>query len=99
MRTGPPTIQRLPGPAHTLTPLQTGHTVYEVSLTAAPSREWRAAFLRPPPRLTSATSTPEIGRVGLHGATVHFRTAPHRLRFWLRRIDRWIAYANSVVEE
>ena len=37
--------------------------------------------------------------MGLSRATVHFRTAPHRVRFWLRRIDRWIAYANSVVDE
>ncbi len=35
--------------------------------------------------------------MGLNRAAVHFRTAPHRLRFWLRRIDRWIEYANSVV--
>jgi hypothetical protein len=87
-----------PGVAHT-TPLQTGHTIYEVTLSAVPSRPWRAAFLRPPVRLTSARYTPEIGRVGLHRATVHFRTTPHRLRFWLRRVDRWVEYANSVVEE
>jgi hypothetical protein len=37
--------------------------------------------------------------VSLHGTTVTFRTTPARLLFWLRRIDRWIAYANSVVEE
>jgi len=30
---------------------------------------------------------------------VHFRTAPRHLGDWLRRIDRWIAYANSVVDE
>jgi hypothetical protein len=31
---------------------------------------------------------------------VHFRTTPLcRLDAWLRRIDRWIAYANSIVEE
>ena len=27
-----------------------------------------------------------------------FRTAPAQLDGWLRRIDQWIAYANSVVE-
>jgi hypothetical protein len=28
-----------------------------------------------------------------------FRTLPARAPAWLRRIDRWIAYANSVVAE
>jgi hypothetical protein len=32
-------------------------------------------------------------------ATVQFRVAPPHLHAWLRRIDRWIAYANSIVEE
>jgi hypothetical protein len=30
---------------------------------------------------------------------VTFRTIPAKLHTWLRRVDRWIAYANSVVEE
>jgi hypothetical protein len=90
---------RLPGPPHVVTPTPGNQTVYEVTLGAAPSLAWRAAFLRPPARLTSARYTPELGRLGLTGATVHFRTAPHRVRFWLRRVDRWVAYANSVVEE
>ena len=51
-------------------------TLYEVDLTAAPSREWRAAFLRPPPALITADRTPEVGRVAIHGTTVRFRTAP-----------------------
>jgi hypothetical protein len=33
------------------------------------------------------------------GARVTFRTITARLHAWLRRLDRWIAYANSVVEE
>ena len=70
-----------------------------MTLSAVPSPVWRAAFLRPPTRLISPRYRPELGRLGLHRATVHFRTAPDRARFWLRRIDRWIAYANSVVEE
>jgi hypothetical protein len=60
---------------------------------------WRAAFLRPPPALITSDRTPEVGRVALHGTTVHFRTAPQNLGAWLRRIDHWIADANSVVEE
>ena len=43
--------------------------------------------------------TPELGRLGLHGHRITFRTTPPQLHAWLRRIDRWIAYANSVVEE
>ena len=73
-------------------------TLYEFDLTAAPS-PWRAAFLRPPPALMTADHTPDIGRVAIHGRTVHFRAAPRHLTAWLRRIDRWIAYANSVVEQ
>ena len=74
-------------------------TLYEVDLYTAPSPQWRAAFLRPPPALITADRTPEIGRVAIHGVTVHFRAAPRHLDSWLRRIDRWIAYANSIVEE
>jgi hypothetical protein len=43
--------------------------------------------------------TPEVGRVAIHGTTVHFRTASRHLEAWLGRIDRWVAYANSVVKE
>jgi hypothetical protein len=59
-----------------------------------------AAFLQPPQRLLTVTATPELGRVSLQETTVLFRTAPRRrLSFWLRRIDQWVADANSVVEE
>jgi hypothetical protein len=74
-------IQRLPGPPRSVSLPKKEQTLYEVTLSAAPSPAWRAAFLRPPATLTSARYTPELGRLGLHGATVHFRTAPHRLRF------------------
>jgi hypothetical protein len=47
----------------------------------------------------TADRTPDIGRVAVHGTTVYFRAAPRHLEAWLRRIDRWIAYANSVVDE
>jgi hypothetical protein len=30
---------------------------------------------------------------------VHFRAAPGTLGGWLRRIDKWIADANSVLDE
>jgi hypothetical protein len=50
-------------------------------------------------RLLSTHYMPDEGRVGLTGASVYFRTTPSRLDGWLRRIDDWIAYANSVVEE
>jgi hypothetical protein len=92
-------IQRLPDPPRAV-PLLTGHqALYEVDLSAEPSPAWRAAFLRPPARLITATGTPDLGRVGLVGGSVHFRTTPARLHSWLRWIDRWIIYANSVVEE
>ena len=70
--------------------------------TAAPVGEtspaWRAALLRPPARLTTAGTTSEAGRLELNGHRVTFRTIPAKLHAWLRRIDRWIAYANAVVE-
>jgi hypothetical protein len=92
--------QRRPGaPRVVVDGIEGRDTLYEVDLWAAPSPQWRAAFLRPPPPLISADRTPEIGRVAIHGATVHFRAAPRHLDGWLRRIDRWIAYANSIVEE
>jgi hypothetical protein len=48
----------------------------------------------------STRFTPERGRLQLDGATtVLFRTTPRLMPGWLRRIERWIAYANSVVEE
>jgi hypothetical protein len=34
-----------------------------------------------------------------HRLGAPFRVAPPHLHAWLRRIDRWIAYANSIVEE
>jgi hypothetical protein len=71
--------------------------VYAVPLTAAPSRPWRGAFVRPPARMTTARYTPHA--VSLDGASVIVRTTPAGLPAWLRRIDRWIEYANSVVEE
>jgi hypothetical protein len=37
-------------------------TLYEFDLTAVPSPVWRAVFLRPPPALTTADHTPDIGR-------------------------------------
>jgi hypothetical protein len=73
--------------------------LYEVTLTAAPSREWRAAFTHPPPRLTSVRYTPDSGRIVIRGARLQFRARPDRLVPWLRRIDRWVRYANSVVAE
>ena len=89
-------VQRPPHPIALATP---SLALYEVALSAVPSRVWRAAFLRPPPGLTTTRFTPELGRLGLDGARVTFRTSPPHLHQWLRRIDRWIAYANSVVEE
>jgi hypothetical protein len=92
-------IQRLRRPPQSVTLADGALTLYEVELSKAPSRAWRAAFLRPPPRLLTPTSTPELGRFGLDGPRITFRTIPARLHTWLRRIDRWIAYANSGVDE
>jgi hypothetical protein len=74
-------------------------TLYEVELTRSPSREWRAAFLRPRAALVTPNRTPDAGRVVVRETTIQFRAAPRDLRGWLRRLDRWIAYANSVVAE
>ena len=89
-------VQRPPRPVALATP---SLALYEVALSAVPSRVWRAAFLRRPSGLTTTRYTPELGRLGLDGARVTFRTSPPHLHQWLRRIDRWIAYTNSVVEE
>jgi hypothetical protein len=53
----------------------------------------------PRPGLMTLRFTPELGRLGLVGDRVTFRTTPHQLHQWLRRIGTWIEYANSVVEE
>ena len=74
-------------------------TVYEIDLSRAPSPAWRAAFLRPPARRTPLGNTPKGACVTVDGPRVTFRTIPARLHEWLRRIDQWIAYANSVVAE
>ena len=92
--------QRRPGsPRVVVDGIEGRDTLYEFDLTAAPSPAWRAAFLRPPPALTTADHTPDIGRVAVQGSTVHFRAAPQHHGDWLRRIDQWIAYANSIVDE
>jgi hypothetical protein len=44
--------------------------------------------------MTTMRTTPEVGRLELNGHRVTFRTIPARLHAWLRRIHRWIAYAN-----
>jgi response regulator receiver domain-containing protein len=59
--------RRRPDPRRLVTMIDTRDALYE--LAAVPSPEWRAAVLRPPPRLTSAQYTPELGRVGLNRAT------------------------------
>ena len=92
-------IRRVRRPPHPIALATPSQALYEVALTAIPSRVWRAAFLRPPAALTSTRFTPELGRLELEGARVSFRTSPPHLHRWLRRIDRWIEYANSVVEE
>jgi hypothetical protein len=93
-------IHRLPGPPRViLSGLEGNESLFEVLLTAIPSPEWRAAFVRPPGRLTGVRYAPDVGRVTVQKAGIHFRTAPAEVDGWLRRLDRWIAYANSVVEE
>jgi hypothetical protein len=93
-------IRRRPTSPYVIVPMIKGtDALYEVDLTAAPSPEWRAAFRRPPARLTSARYTPDVGRVTIREAAIHFRSAPEHLHLWHRRIDRWIAYANSIAEE
>jgi hypothetical protein len=92
-------IQRLREPPRATTLAKGSQTLYEVTLSAVPSLAWRAAFLRPPSALARSRLTPEAGRLGLEGARVTFRTTPPQLHLWLRRIDLWIGYANSVVEE
>jgi hypothetical protein len=92
-------IQRLRRPPHPVTFTRGALTLYEVELSAAPSRAWRAAFLHPPAALMTAQHSPTLSRLDLDGPRITFRTIPVRLHGWLRRIDCWIAYANSVVEE
>jgi len=51
------------------------------------------------PRLSRPlTRPPDSGRVSIQRATVQFRAAPRDRGDWLRRIDRRVAYANSIVE-
>jgi hypothetical protein len=82
-----------------LSDIEGTESLFEVLLTAIPSAEWRVVFVRPPGRLTSILHAPDLGRVTVQKAAIQFRTAPAQVAGWLRRIDRWIAYANSVVEE
>ena len=91
-------IQRLRHPPDSVPLTQGVQSLYVVELSKRPSPAWRAAFLRPPARLTTARTTSEAGRLELNGHRVTFRTIPAKLHAWLRRIDRWIVYANAVVE-
>jgi hypothetical protein len=92
-------IERLRVPPRSTTLKGDQQTLYEITLSAVPSVAWRAAFLRPPSTLTTARFTPESCGLGGDGTGVTFRATPLQLHQWVRRIDRWIAYANSVVEE
>jgi hypothetical protein len=60
-------IHRLRRVPHAVTLTQGAQTLYEITLSAVPSPEWRAACLRPPARLTTAQNTPQLGRLGLTG--------------------------------
>lgn len=92
-------IRRLRRPPHPVTLTRGAQTLYEIELSAVPSPAWRTAFLRPPAALRTARYTPKLGGLGLEGPRVTFRTSPPHLHQWLRRIDRWVEYANSVVPE
>jgi hypothetical protein len=91
--------ERGPGPPRPIVDVAEGATVYEAALRGTPSREWRAAFLRPSPGLLTPKYMPELARVDLIEDRIIFRASHGHLDGWLRRIDEWIAYANSVVEE
>jgi len=103
MQTAPLTPMPLacqPGPPRVVVDDINGRdTLYEIDLTGTPSSAWRVAFFHPPSHLTGSRSRPYVRPLYVHGVTVYFRTAPRHLCRWLRRIHRWIAYANSVVEE
>jgi hypothetical protein len=89
-------IERFRRPPHGNTFTRRAVTLYEVELSAAPSPAWQDALLHPPAALMTAQHTPTLGRLEINGPRVTFRTIPVRLHGWLRQIDRWIAYANSV---
>jgi hypothetical protein len=72
-------LRRVRRPPHPVTLVKGTQTLYEITLSAAPSPPWRAAFLRPPPALTTARFTPELGRLGVDGPRVTFRTTPPQL--------------------
>ena len=92
-------IHRLWQPPDAFTLVHRIHTVYAVELSVAPSPKWRIAFLRPPRGLVTAQYAPKVVRLELDGSRITFRTIPARLHACVRRIDEWIAYANSVVRE
>jgi hypothetical protein len=45
--------------------------------------------------MTTADHTQKLAASAVHGSPVHYRAAPQHRGDWLRRIDQWIAYANS----
>jgi hypothetical protein len=92
------TIRGRSGPPSVVVPRIGADALYEVDLTVAPSPVWRAAFRRPPPAMVTPSRTPDVGRLSIRGASVQFRGETRHLGGWLRGIDKWIAYANSVVE-
>ena len=93
-------LERQPGaPREVVSGGEGRDTLYEIVLTRTPSPAWRAAFLRPPSHLTAVRSSPDVWRLSVHGTIVYFRAASPQLDECLRRIDSWIAYASSVVEE
>jgi hypothetical protein len=93
-------ITRPHGSAQALVPeIDDGDALSEIELTAGPSPVWRTDFLRLPIRLTSRRYTLDTGRLTIRGATFPFRTDPERHLGRLRRIDRWIQYVHSIVDE
>jgi hypothetical protein len=67
-------IERLPDLARAVPLLQGAETLYEVDLSAVPSWEWRAAFLRPPARHSTSWSL-----AALDSATLRSISGPRRI--------------------
>jgi hypothetical protein len=88
-------LERLPDlPRVVVARIEGRDTLYEFDLTGAPSLAWRAVFFGHRPLSRPLTIPPTLAAL----RTVHFRAAPQPRGDWLRRIDQWIAYVNSVVE-
>jgi hypothetical protein len=66
---------------------------YRIPLTGLSNASWRTAFKQPPASLVTSSFHPD--RVTVRGRYLLLDTSEGRLDAWVKRIQKWIDWANE----